>query len=94
VLWSARKIAEKRPDLTRSALPQVIALLEDQDPTARGHAAWALGAMQAKEAAEELKRLRDDDSPLYIYDGGELWEKTVGNLAQKSLMELGYATTR
>ncbi|MDI6717182.1 MAG: HEAT repeat domain-containing protein [Actinomycetota bacterium] len=88
VLWSARKIAEKRPDLIRNFVPKVIELLGSPDPTTRGHAAWALGAMGAKEAVERLKKLSVDSNKLYIYNNGELQEKTVGELAINSVKEL------
>jgi len=88
VLWSARKIAEKRADLIKDSVPRVIGLLSDSDPIIRGHAAWALGAMWAQEAIEELEGLKDDAGPLYIYNAEELQPKTVGELAAESLAEL------
>lgn len=89
VLWSARKIAEARPDLIKDSVPQVVGLLKSSDPTIRGHAAWALGAMRADAAVKELKELQGDSSPLHVYDEGKLRETTVGALAGGSLNEIG-----
>jgi len=88
VLWSARKIAEVRPDIIKDSVPQVVGLLKSSDPTIRGHAAWALGAMRASSAAKELKELQNDPGSLYVYDEGGLLETTVGALAGKSLIEI------
>lgn len=88
VLWSARKISEKRADLTREIVPKVIELLKDPDATIRGHAAWALGAMQDKDAIKKLTELQTDTNPLFIYNAGELKNVTVGELAAASIAEL------
>lgn len=88
VLWSARKIAEKRPDIVQESAPTIIELLDDPDPVTRGHAAWALGAMYNRDAVEKLRRLQQDASPLSVYDKGDLHRTTVGELASKSLAEL------
>ncbi len=88
VLWSARKIAEKRPDLVQDSSPAIIELLDDPDPTTRGHAAWALGVTYNRDAIDKLKELQQDTSPLTIYNKGELQHTTVGELATMSLAEL------
>ncbi|MCL6471369.1 MAG: HEAT repeat domain-containing protein [Firmicutes bacterium] len=88
VLWSARKIAEKRPDLVWSSVPKIIELLKDPNPTIRGHAAWVLGATKDADAAKHLNALRGDNAPLYIYDSGRLRSATVWELAEKSIAEL------
>lgn len=88
VLWSARKISEKRPDLIYDFIPKVMSVLKDPNPTLRGHAAWALGAMKAVEARSQLKDLQADESAIHIYDNRELKEKTVGELAINSLTEI------
>lgn len=88
VLWSARRIGEKRPDLIAGSIPKVMELLDSADATLRGHAAWALGAMLAAEARPALEELTGDESVLNIYENGELVETTVGELAKSSLKEL------
>lgn len=88
VLWSARKIAEKRPDLIADSIPKVMELLDSADATLRGHAAWALGAMRAVEARPALEKLTGDAGALAIYETGELVHTTVGELAKSSLKEL------
>jgi len=88
VLWSARKIAEKRPDLVQDSVPAIIKLLDDPDATTRGHAAWALGAMGDPNTIKKLRALQQDAGPLFIYDEGELQSTTVGKLATRSLAEL------
>lgn len=92
VLWSARKIAEKRPDLVWDSVPKIIELLADPDPIIRGHAAWALGATKDETAVDKLKALENDEDPLYVYEDGELCKVMVGELAKRSIAELRKVT--
>ncbi|MFH1148807.1 MAG: HEAT repeat domain-containing protein [Pseudomonadota bacterium] len=85
-LWAIGRIAEQGSDYIR-VLPflGIIELLRSPDPLVRGHAAWALGRIRAKEAAGELKKLREDSARVTIYDRGSLVDKTVGEIAVEAI---------
>ncbi|HZD60814.1 MAG TPA: hypothetical protein VE439_10235 [Anaerolineae bacterium] len=98
LLWSVRRIGEQRPDLLRDKIFHVVGLLRNPSNTARGHAAWALGAIGDTDVRvlegliidikETLEGLLDDDSRVRIYREGELQETTVGDLAKEALASL------
>jgi AraC family transcriptional regulator of adaptative response/methylated-DNA-[protein]-cysteine methyltransferase len=85
VLWSARKISEKRPDLLQDFTSQIIELLKDADPLIRGHAAWSLGVMRDRAALKGLEALKADNNHIYIYENAELIPKTVYEIATDSM---------
>jgi methylated-DNA-[protein]-cysteine S-methyltransferase len=88
VLWSTRKISEKRPDLLKDFVPQIIELLDSNDATIRGHAAWALGAMKDRNALPRLEALKNDNSQLQIYENSKLTPITIGEIAIDSIQRI------
>jgi methylated-DNA-[protein]-cysteine S-methyltransferase len=88
VLWSARKISEKRPDLLYDFTPQIIELLDSNDATIRGHAAWALGTMKDRNALPRLEELKNDNDQLQIYENSKLTPVTVGEIAIDSILRI------
>lgn len=85
VLWSARKISEKRADLLQDFTPKIIELLSDVSPIIRGHAAWALGAMRDRTALKKLNSLVADNNQIYIYEQSELLPRITSELAMESI---------
>ncbi len=86
VLWAVGRIGGKHPRVVKnSSFFVLFDLLESDDPVVRGHAAWALGQMGASEAVEALKRLTRDDSIIEIFDGQEIREVAVGELASSAV---------
>ena len=65
--------------------------MESEDPLVRGHAVWALGRMQAKEALTACRRLCSDTAELSLFDGENIRNTTVGELALEAVnyMEAG-----
>jgi HEAT repeat protein len=68
--------------------PFILPALEDDDPQARGLAAWALGKLREPGARKGLENLLGDDSPVNLYDQGELRRTTVARLAREALAAL------
>lgn len=84
MLWGVGRMAAVHPDKLGEVTPFLLPCLEDDDPQARGLAAWALGRLREPSAREGLEKLLADDSPVDLYDKGELRRTTVGRLAQKA----------
>ena len=70
------------------AVPVVLSYLNNPDPVLRGFAAWSLGEIGTAESLNELRKLINDNSILFFYEDGELREKTVGEIAAKSIARL------
>lgn len=92
VLRAITRIADARPDLIQKSLGYFTGFLQAAEPEARGYTAWLMGKLLKstampgiKEAREALKRMTEDDNPIYIYEHGELHQKTVGQLAAEAL---------
>ena len=88
VLQAIGRIAKSRPDLIPKAHTFFITFLQDPDPLVRGYTAWLLGNLGSQEAFEELEKLRDECSEIYIYKNGKLEKKTVGQVALEALEKL------
>jgi len=98
LLWSVRRIGEKRPDLFKDKILHIVGLLRNPSNTTRGHAAWALGVIGdtdikvleglVLDVKETLEGLLDDDSLIRIYDEGELQERTIADIAKEALAAL------
>jgi hypothetical protein len=88
MLWGVGRLAEVHPEELDEVRPFILPALDDDDPQARGLAAWALGKLREQSAREGLEKLRDDDSPVDLYDQGELRRTTVARLAREALAAL------
>jgi hypothetical protein len=86
--WAIGKIASKKPDLVKYAFSLLCLSLKNEDPTLRGYAAWALGELGNQEAKQELKKVKTDNQHLFIYQQGQLKEKTVAQLAIEAIKKL------
>ena len=90
-LWGLGRLGEAHPELLAGALPLIEASLGDADPQVRAWAAWCLGKARVGKAAA-LQALLADDSPVRLYDGGELHDTTVGRVARDALDSLEQAS--
>ncbi|MDP3183527.1 MAG: hypothetical protein Q8M54_12035 [Desulfobaccales bacterium] len=88
MLWGLGRLGEVHPELLQEILPLVPFFLKDADPQVRGLSAWCLGKGRHQQAAAKLETLLADDSPMQIYDQGELHLATVGRVAQAALAAL------
>ncbi len=64
------------------------ALPESTDPAIPGLAAWALGLIQAADAADDLASLAQDPTPCELFRDGALQSLTVGALAREALARI------
>lgn len=87
LMWGVGRLAGVRPDLLRKwAAPAcLLPYLDSKDPDVRGLAARALGILRAEGAKMRLAALRNDSSPVLLYEQGRVEIRTVGELAGKAL---------
>jgi len=57
------ELKEIRPEEVALAIPSLLPLLEDNNPTVRGDAAYLIGIIGESESLERLRPLLDDPSP-------------------------------
>ena len=83
VFRAAWRICEVRPDLvclTHEMLGQKL-YLDDADPVVRSYALMIAGKMGLTEFLPLMEKLRDDASPVRMYEDGEFVETNVGEIA-------------
>jgi len=83
VMRAIWRIVEKRPDLltmTQTFMEQKLCL-DDDDADVRAYALMIAGALGLKEFLPVVERLRNDASPVKIYDNGEFMVTSVAEIA-------------
>jgi hypothetical protein len=83
VFRAAWRVCEVRPDLvclTHEMIGQNI-YLEDPDPVVRGYALLIAGKLGLKEFLPLMEKLRDDTSPVRMYEDGRFVETKVAEIA-------------
>ena len=88
VLKAIGRIGMINTEFIEYAVPVVLSYLHNPNPILRGLAAWSLGETGTAESLNELQKLINDDNILLFYEDGELREKTVGEIAAKSIARL------
>ncbi len=88
VLHAVARMGKNNTEMTAYAIPITLSYLTDTDPLIRGNAAWALGEAGAAGSAASLEKLKDDKSIVPFYEGGNLNEKTVGEIAVNALSKI------
>jgi hypothetical protein len=88
-VYAIGRVGEAHPELAGTAGAKLERLLHTSDATTRGLAAWALGRMQAPGAWPLLVgRLTEDDAAVQLYEGGNMRETTVGQIAHQTLQRM------
>lgn len=85
VMRAIWRIVEKRPDLltiTQELMEQKLCL-NDDDAVVRAYAVMISGLLGLKEFFPLVQSLRDDSSPITIYDNGEFMVTSVAEIADK-----------
>ena len=86
--WAVGRLAQARPELCAGARPWLRKGLEDNDVICRGMAAWALAQLPPDFMdTPALRRLADagHEEICELFDGGQLHEKSVSQLAREAL---------
>jgi len=85
VMRAIWRIVEKRPDLltmTQEIMEQKL-YLDDDDAVVRAYALMISGLLGLTEFLPLVQSLRDDSSPITIYDNGEFMIASVAEIAKK-----------
>ncbi|MFP3909530.1 MAG: DVU0298 family protein [Archaeoglobaceae archaeon] len=81
---AAQGVKDAYPDPVEKLLP----LLDHEEPTIRGYAAWSLGELGAEDARGNLENLLQDDNVIRVYYRGEFKDMAVKDVAQESLNKM------
>jgi hypothetical protein len=88
MLWGVGRLAEVHPELLEEFLPVIVPFLTNSKPQLRALAAWGLGKARYQPAAETIRALRGDDQAVQLYDHEDLFQTSVGQIAQEALANL------
>ena len=88
VLYAISRIGNINDEFVQYTTPIILSHLHDPEPSIRGHAAIAAGEVGVKEALPELQKLENDNNIFLLYEGGELKEKPVSEVASRSITQL------
>ncbi len=92
--WGVARLAQARPDLAGSAVPDLKrALQSETHPQILGFVCLALGLVGAGGAGEAINRYRGVPDRLEIYWDGELHKTTLGAMARWTMELLDTAAT-
>lgn len=86
LLWGLGRLTRARPDLFEPAdlALRLTPFLASPDPGVRGLAAWAFGPLDPGDARGVLQALAGDQAPVSLFDGRELIQTTVKDLARRT----------
>ena len=82
------KVAENRPDLIQKPFFFFTPFLSDQHPATRAYTAWLLGSIGAAKAKADLEKLTQDEQEFDHYENGNIYKRTVGQMAEAALKKL------
>jgi hypothetical protein len=88
MLWGLGRLAEVHPELLEEVFPAMLPFLAHPEPRLRALAAWGLGKGRYRPAAGPIQGLIVDDHPVRLYDRGNLFPTSVGQLAREALASL------
>jgi len=88
VVWGIGRLAEKRPNLVRHAVPYLLPLLASGDPAIRGLAARALGLIGDSSAGPGLRGVLRDEEEFDLYVNRNFVRRRVGDVAKEALASL------
>ncbi len=85
VVWGLGRLGQERPHLLGDAVPHLATILEVEDATVRGLAAWAIGMIGAPEARLRIAPLLRDDTEVEVYLDRKVKICRVRDLARQAL---------
>ena len=71
-LWGVGRLAHARPQLLKTSVDYLHPYMQADDPSLRGLAAWAAGALRSKKTEVILNQLKDDSAKLNVYLDGHI----------------------
>lgn len=83
VLWAIGRLGPVAEGNLEEVLPAIMACLEHPEPQVRGMAAWCLGQCGRGELLAGRDGLLADESPVTLYEDGQLVQTSVGELARR-----------
>jgi hypothetical protein len=88
VLWGLGRLAYARSELVSYAAAFLPPFLDSQDPTLRGLAVWAAGALPVEKNLPLIKPLAEDGSRFKLFLDGEMIEKSIRKLVAEVLSKI------
>ena len=85
VLWGLGRLAYARPELVSYAAAFLPPFLDSQDPTLRGLAVWAAGAMPLEKNLLFIKPLAEDRAGFKLFLDGDIIETSIGKMVAEVL---------
>jgi hypothetical protein len=85
VLWGLGRLAYARSELVSYAAAFLPPFLDSQDPTLRGLAVWAAGALPVEKNLPFIKHLAEDSTSFKLFVDGEMIEKSICKLVAEVL---------
>jgi HEAT repeat protein len=88
VVWAIGRMKNLESRGLDRALPFLLALLDNPDPTLKGLAIWTLGETGAGKARPSLEKLQTETRMIKICADGRLEEKTLSQWARQALEKM------
>jgi hypothetical protein len=88
VLWGVGRLTHTRPECMQTVAGFLIPYMNSEDPNLRGRAVWAVSPVLSPEAIRRLQQLAHDPAGLMLYQGGQLAQYSVGQLAREALAKV------
>ncbi len=89
IVWAMRRIAMIRPELVAFIIQDLPEMLEDKNPAVRGYTVGLIGilpeALNEGTGRQRISKLLSDDGPVPVYSEGELFSRSVGEIAGEVL---------
>jgi hypothetical protein len=85
VLWGLGRLAYARSEMVSYAAAFLPPFLDSQDPTLRGLAVWAAGALPVEKNLPFIKPLAEDSAKFKLFIDGEMIEKSIRKLVAEVL---------
>jgi hypothetical protein len=88
VLWGLGRLAYARSELISYAAAFLSPFLDSQDPTLRGLAVWAAGALPVEKNLPLIKPLAEDGARFKLFVNGKIIEMSIGKLVTEVLSKI------
>jgi len=90
VLWGLGRLAYARSERVKQVAAFLPPFLASEDPTVRGLAVWAAGALSVEKNLPFIKRLAEDRTRIKLFVDGEMIEKSIHKLVAEVLSKIDF----